>query len=56
MTDFSDARNAFCRRCKTWFCPEDGGCNCTEDVPWEKWEDKDIPEPPDGEDDENRPY
>lgn len=28
MTDFSDAHNAFCRRCRTWFCPEDGGCNC----------------------------
>ena len=28
MTDFSDAYNAFCRRCRTWFCPEEGGCNC----------------------------
>jgi len=32
MTDFSEARNAYCRRCGTWFCPEDGGCACEEEI------------------------
>ena len=28
MTDFSEARNRYCKVCHSWFCPEDGGCNC----------------------------
>ena len=39
MTDFSEARNAFCRKCRTWFCPEDGGCNCDDDR-WDRLEEE----------------